>query len=125
MDNVNQANEQDTAGAVVRQVLTSDSKSLKEFVQLERKLVGSNPLFVSEIDSDIFKRLGGQSAFFSDMEHALFIASDGTQDKARCAAIINRRYQQVKDEAVGFIAVLKVVKNGKTFKGQNIRMLVE
>ena len=103
MDNVNQANEQDTAGTVVRQVLTSDSKSLKEFVQLERKLVGSNPLFVSEIDSDIGKRLAGRSAFYSDMQHALFVASDGNQDKARCTAIINRRYQQAKDEAVGFI----------------------
>ena len=98
-----QTEEETTHSAVVRKIPISNRKLLKEFVELERKLIGANPLFVSEIDSDIFKRLAGQSAFFSDMEHALFIASDGTQDKARCAALINRRYQQAKDEALGFI----------------------
>jgi len=90
--------------AVVRKVPISNRALLKEFVGLERKFIGANPLFVSEIDSDIVKRLGGQSAFFSDIKHALFIASDGSQDKARCAALINHRYQKAKDdEALGFI----------------------
>lgn len=88
---------------VVRNVPVSNEKLLKEFVQLERRLIGTNPCFVSEIDSNIMKRLGGRSAFFSDVKHALFIASDGIQDVARCAALINRRYQQAKGEALGFI----------------------
>jgi ribosomal protein S18 acetylase RimI-like enzyme len=103
MDNHNQANEQDTACATVRQVNISDSKSLKKFVQLERILIGSNPLFISEINSVTKKRLAGYSKFYSDMQYALFVVSNGLQDKARCAAFINRRYQKAKDEAVGFI----------------------
>lgn len=96
---------------VVRNVPVSNEKLLKEFVELERRLIGTNPCFVSEIDSNIMKRLGGRSAFFSDVKHALFIASDGTQDVARCAALINRRYQQAKDEAVGFIGYFAAAPN--------------
>ncbi|MHA1940034.1 MAG: N-acetyltransferase family protein [Candidatus Thorarchaeota archaeon] len=33
----------------------------------------------------------------------LFVASNANQDVARCAAMINRRYQRAKNEAVGFI----------------------
>ena len=103
MGNGIQTAENSAHSAVVRKVPISNGKLLKEFVGLERKLIGANPLFVSEIDSDILKRLGGKSAFFSDTKHALFIASDGTQDKARCAALINCRYQHAKDEPLGFI----------------------
>ncbi len=59
-----QTEKETTHSAVVRKIPISNGKLLKEFVELERKLIGANPLFVSEIDSDIFKRLGGQSAFF-------------------------------------------------------------
>lgn len=88
---------------LVRQVPTSDKKALKDFVALERKLVGSNPRFVSEIDSDVIKGLSGKSAFYSEMEHALFVAAVGDTDVARCSALINRRYQKAHNEAVGFI----------------------
>ena len=37
------------------------------------------------------------------MDHAPFLASDGTRDVARCTAFVNRRFQQSKGEAVGFI----------------------
>ena len=87
----------------IRQVSPSDASVLKNFVTLERDLLSSNPLFVSEIDADVIKQLSGESAFFSEMEHALFVASGGGGDVARCAALINRRYQKAKNEAVGFI----------------------
>jgi GNAT superfamily N-acetyltransferase len=87
----------------VREVSTSDTGALQSFVALERKLVGSNRLFVSDIDSDVMKRLSGRSAFFSDVEHRLFVASSRSQDVARCVALINLRYQRAKNEAVGFL----------------------
>jgi GNAT superfamily N-acetyltransferase len=87
----------------VREISTTDTKALKRFAALERQLLGSNPLFVSEMDADVIKRLSGESNFFSEMEYALFVASNGTQDLARCTAKINRRYQRAKNEAVGFI----------------------
>ena len=87
----------------IREISTTDTEALKRFAALERQLVGSNPLFVSEIDADVIKRLSGRSNFFSETECALFVASNGNQDLARCTAKINHRYQQAKNEAVGFI----------------------
>lgn len=87
----------------VKEISTFDRKALKSFVALERQFVGSNPLFVSDIDEDVINRLSGRSNFFSDMDRTLFVASKGSQDVARCAALINHRYQKAKSEAVGFI----------------------
>ncbi len=87
----------------IKEISTTDKVALKNFVALERQFVGSNPLFVSEIDKDVINRFSGRSSFFSDMEHALFAASKGSEDVARCAALINHRYQKEKNEAVGFI----------------------
>ncbi len=87
----------------VKEIATSDKGALKRFVAFERQLAGSNPLFVSDIDDDVVNRLSGRSMFFSESECALFVASNGARDVARCAALINRRYQKAKQEAVGFI----------------------
>src|SRR5688500_8752477 len=87
----------------IREISPTDTEALKRFAALERQLVGSNPLFVSEIDEDVIKRLSGRSNFFSETECALFVASNGNQHLARCTAKINHRYQQAKNEAVGFI----------------------
>jgi GNAT superfamily N-acetyltransferase len=87
----------------VREVRPSDAGALKSFVALERQWIGSNALFVSEIDADLIKGLSGRSEFFSEMEHTLFVASNGGRDVARCAALINRKYQKAKKEPVGFI----------------------
>lgn len=87
----------------VRELPTSDKAAVTHFVRLERQFVGSNTLFYSEPDADIAKALSGRSSFFSEMEHALFVASDDGVDRARCAALINRRYQKAKKEAVGAI----------------------
>jgi GNAT superfamily N-acetyltransferase len=87
----------------VREIPPNDGKGLKSFVALERQWVGTNPQYVSEIDADVIKGLSGRSAFFSEMEHALFTASNGGRDVARCAALINRKYQKAKHVKRGFI----------------------
>ena len=97
----------------VREISTSDTRALKRFVALERKFVGSNPLFVSAIDADVIKCLSGRSNFFSEMEHTLFVASSESRDLARCAALINRRYQKAKNEDVGFIGYFAALSDSK------------
>lgn len=87
---------------VVREVASSDKASVKRFVHLERQFVGGSPLFYSEPDADIARALSGRSSFFSETEHTLFVSAKGA-DRARCAAMINRRYQKAKNEAVGAI----------------------
>src|SRR5687767_7254442 len=88
----------------VRQVSPEHPNKLSEFVELERKLVGHYRLFVSEDDREVTRHLSGRSAFFDQSEVALFVASDKSRrDVARCAAIINRRWQNSKrDPSVGF-----------------------
>jgi len=87
----------------IKEVSTTDKVALKNFVRLERQFIGSHPMFVSEIDKDVIHRVSGRSSNFSEMEHTLFVASNGSQDVARCAAMVNRRYQEDNNEAVGFI----------------------
>ena len=87
----------------VRELSTSDPAALKTFITLERRLIGASPLFVSEIDTDVLKCLSGRSKYYSDMEHTLFVASKDGQGVARCTALINRRFQRAKDEALGFV----------------------
>lgn len=87
----------------VSEIPISDRKGLKRFVALERGWVGTNPHFVSEIDADVIKGLSGRSASFGEMEHVLFTASNEGRDVARCAALINRRYQEAKNVKRGFI----------------------
>lgn len=111
MTNSRQTNGQD---AVIKRISFSDAKSLRTFVGLERKLVGSNPLYIPEISKDMCGRLSGHSAFYSNMEHALFVVSDGKSDKARCVALINRRYQKAKNEAVGFIGHFSAAPEAET-----------
>lgn len=105
----------------IKEISTTDKAALKNFVRLERQFVGSNPLFVSEFDDDVINRLSGRSSFFSDMEHTLFVASNGSQDVARCAALINRRYQKDKNEAVGFIGYFAA----KPDCGQEVESMLE
>jgi GNAT superfamily N-acetyltransferase len=88
----------------ISQFASSDRKNVRRFVELERELMKSNPLFISEIDADITKRLSGRSEYFRDnIEHVMFIARKNGRDVARCAALINPRYQQAKGETAGFI----------------------
>lgn len=103
MKNIIQKNAQYSAATVVKQIPISEKKSIRKFVQLENKLVGSNPFFIPDTIKELSNRLAGLSPFYSEMEHALFVVSDGRSEKARCVVLINRKYQKAKNEAVGFI----------------------
>lgn len=78
---------------------------LRRFVRLERELVGNEPLFVPAIDADIEKFLAGRSALCAGIEQELFVASRRGQDVARCAAFVNRGWQQHHGEPAGFIGL--------------------
>ncbi len=88
---------------LVRQITVSDSGALKSFVTLEKKLLASYPFFVPASDNDTIGQLSGQTPVFKDIELTLFIVSNGEEDVARCAALVNRSYQEAKQEALGFI----------------------
>jgi ribosomal protein S18 acetylase RimI-like enzyme len=106
---------------IVCQISASDAGALKRFVKLERRLVGTNPLFVPDIESNVTKRLAGRSAFFSEMESKLFMAFKGSRDVARCAALINRRYQKTRGETVGFIGYFAAAPKS----GQEVQAMLE
>jgi hypothetical protein len=86
----------------VSQIGVKDARGRKQFIGLERELVGRDPLFVADIDADVNKRLSGRSAFSEKTEHTLLVASNG-RAVARCAPMINRRWQRGGREDVGFI----------------------
>ncbi len=88
---------------IIHQISPSESQALKRFVTLERKLLVGYPLYVSNFDSDLIRNLSGKSPFTRQMDISLYLASDGYQDVARCAALINPRFQAAKNEKVGFI----------------------
>ena len=73
----------------VREVDRADKRQLNDFIRLERGLVGDQPLFVGELDSDVRKRLAGESEFADGVEYTLF-ANEG----ARCVAIVNPLWRQ-------------------------------
>ena len=87
---------------------------MQHFVALERQFLGSNPLFISEIDADVIAYFTGKSRFFRDTKQALFVAANGRQDSARCVALINPRYQQSKHEKVGFIGRIAALPDSQT-----------
>jgi ribosomal protein S18 acetylase RimI-like enzyme len=91
------------AEAQVRELAVDDKRERRRFVTLERELVGAEPLFVGETDRDVDKRLGGRSAFCDETDRTLLVASDG-RDVARCAPMLNRRWQRhgARDDT-GFI----------------------
>jgi ribosomal protein S18 acetylase RimI-like enzyme len=72
----------------------------RRFVALEREVMRGEPLHVPELRSSVSGYLRGRSPFYEEIEHALFIASNG---RARSAAMINRRWQRDKGEDAGFV----------------------
>ena len=91
-------------GAPVRKVDTSQKKELANFIRLERSLWSKYPRYVSEVDSDVMKRLSGRSAGVKAIELAPLVVSRNGEDVARCVPMINRDYQKAKqDTQVGFI----------------------
>jgi len=103
LNTITYTNGHNSAAPVVKQIPVREKKARKNFVELENKCIGSYPFFVPDITMETTKLLAGRSPFYSEMEYALFVASDGSSEKARCSALINRKYQKAKNEAVGFI----------------------
>ena len=103
MNDIIDKNGQYCASPVVNQVSIAQKKDRRKFVQLENIFMGPYPFFIPDTTGEITKRLAGRGPFYSGMEYALFVVSNGSSEKARCAALINRRYQKAKNEAVGFI----------------------
>lgn len=90
--------------AQVRVIAPTDTNGVKVFARLDRVLSAAHGRHVPATRADLVKRLTGRAAIHADIEHSLFVASDDDgRDIACCAALINRRYQQVHQEAVGFI----------------------
>jgi RimJ/RimL family protein N-acetyltransferase len=87
----------------VREIQPADAGAVDRFVSLEREWMAPYRYFYSESDSDVRTQLSGQSTFFDGVSHTLFVASDGSEDVARCVALCNPRYQDAKQEAVGCI----------------------
>jgi GNAT superfamily N-acetyltransferase len=88
-------------GSSVRQIPAGDEAAVRSFASLERRLNAERPFYVPPTEADVVKLLTGRSALHADLEHALFVAIGG--DGREVAALINRRYQQFHNEAVGFI----------------------
>jgi len=88
----------------VREVDAHDRRELDRFIRMERELIGDQPLYAGEqLDTDVRKRLSGQSEFSQEMSWALFVT-----DRARCAAIVSSRWQRTHDEpqtgSIGYFA---------------------
>lgn len=98
--------------ASVRTVEASGSGELRRFVRLERELMSGEPLFVPATDADIEKFLAGRSALCEGIEQELFVASRRGRDVARCAAFVNRRWQQHHGEAAGFVGLFAAAAAG-------------
>ena len=86
----------------VSQIAPENKRERRRFVRLEHDLFKHERLYVSPIRADVTKYMRGRSPFYEEMEHALFVASNG-RDIARCAALLNRRWQRDKGEGAGFI----------------------
>jgi ribosomal protein S18 acetylase RimI-like enzyme len=86
----------------IREVAADDVAERREFIRLERELLGAEPSFVSTLDADEEKFLSGRAALNQGIEHTLFLASND-RDVGRCTACVNRRYQEQHQEPVGFI----------------------
>jgi ribosomal protein S18 acetylase RimI-like enzyme len=89
---------------IVSPVDPSDRSELRRFVALERELWGHHPLYWSEFDADLIKRFRGESAFNREMDHKLFVLTDGSGDRlGRAVGYVNRRWQRQRGVAAGFI----------------------
>jgi hypothetical protein len=65
---------------------------------VEREALGGEPLHVPSYGRASASICVGRSPFYKDIEHAPLIALDG---RARCAAMINSRWQREKDQDAG------------------------
>jgi GNAT superfamily N-acetyltransferase len=97
----------------IQEISKTDKQAMMRFATLERKLLGEYPLYVSNFDKEVICHLSGNSPAGRGMEIALYIASDGNRDVARCGALINPKYQEAKNEKVGFIGYFAAAPNSE------------
>ena len=106
----------------VRRVDPSDRRELRRFAALERDLIGGHPRYVSELDADVRRYVGGNSVFTRGLDSALFVASDATgRDVARCAATVNPRFNDYHDERSGSIGWFTAASQ----KGEHVREMLD
>ena len=65
--------------------------------------------YISEIDDDVAKMLTRKTLMAKEMEFGLFVVSKSGEDVARCAAIINKKFQAQKQPGAGFIGFFAAV----------------
>lgn len=88
----------------------SNKAALKRFVSLERKLMKGYSYYISEIDDDVIKILTKKAIASQTWEIGLFILTKSGEDIGRCAAIINKRFQEQKQPGAGFIGFFAAAK---------------
>lgn len=86
----------------IRQLTPSKRSDRRHFIALGQRFAANEPLHVPELAADLDARFRGRSPAYDTITFELFVASDGGRDVARCAAFINRCYQQRHGD-VGFI----------------------
>jgi len=90
----------------VRVVSTTDRSEIKRFARLERDLNRDRPLSWAEPVADVAKRLSGRAAIAADTTVLPLVASDDGRDVARCAAVVNRTWQEAQDDRAGGVGYL-------------------
>jgi GNAT superfamily N-acetyltransferase len=82
-----------------------DDGERRRFVELERERLRHHRLFVSDTLGLVDDRLSGKVACLNEKEchRQLFVATRDGQDVARCAALINERWQRRYGRENGFI----------------------
>jgi hypothetical protein len=87
-----------------------DRRAVRRFVRLERELNASHPFYWAEPDRDLVKRLGGRSPTGEVLELQLLVASNG-RPRARCAAVVNRRWQKDNADLAGGVGYFAAAEN--------------
>jgi GNAT superfamily N-acetyltransferase len=89
----------------VHELDRTDRRAVRRFVRLERELNTAHPLHWADVDRDVVKRLRGRSPTGEVLELQLLVAGDG-RPRARCAAIVNRRWQEDNAHLAGGVGYL-------------------
>lgn len=109
------------SSSTVTTIDPSNKSALRRFISLERKLMNDYPYYISEIDDDVAKMLTRKTLMAKEMEIGLFVVSKSGEDVGRCAAIINKMFQQQKQAGAGFIGFFAAANNCEREVAEMIR----
>src|SRR5947209_5179642 len=101
----------------VMEIAPENKRERKRFVMLEPDLFRDEPLYVPPTASDVNKYMRGRSPFYDEMEYSLFVASND-RDVARCAPLINHRWQRDKGDNAGFIGYFAAAPTARAETGE-------